>query len=50
MQTIIIHTGGTLGDHLPFITLGRALTARGYRVRMAINRAMLGYAQRAAGE
>ena len=50
MHTIIIQTGGTLGDHLPFIALGQALTARGYRVRMAINRAMHGYAQRAGLE
>ncbi len=50
MPTIIIFTSGTLGDHLPYIALGRALAARGYRVRMAINQAMHEYARRAGLE
>jgi hypothetical protein len=50
MQTIVIYTSGTLGDHLPFVALGQALTARGYRVRMAINQAMHAYAHRAGLE
>ncbi len=50
MKTIVIYTDGTLGDHLPSIALAQALTARGYRVRMAINQAMHSYAQRAGLE
>jgi mannosyltransferase OCH1-like enzyme/UDP:flavonoid glycosyltransferase YjiC (YdhE family) len=50
MKTIVIYADGTLGDHLPSIALGQALSVRGYRVRMAINRAMHPYAQRAGLE
>ncbi len=50
MSDIVLYTGGTLGDHLPFIALGRALVARGHRVRLAINQAMHGYARRAGLE
>ncbi len=50
MATIIIHTGGTLGDHLPYIALGQTLTERGHRVTLAINRAMLPYAHKAGLE
>jgi len=46
MATIVIYTSGTLGDHLPFIALGQALTKTGHRVRMAINQAMHPYAER----
>ncbi len=50
MATIIIHTGGTLGDHLPYIALAQTLTQRGHRVRLAINQAMLPYAHKAGLE
>ena len=40
----------TLGDHLPYIALGQALTARGHRVRLVFNQAMHSYAQRAGLE
>jgi len=50
VSTIVIYTSGTLGDHLPFFALGQALTARGHRVRMAINQAMHPYAHRAGLE
>lgn len=48
MPPIVIHASGTLGDHLPFIALGRALAGRGHRVTLAINQAVHGFA-RAAG-
>ena len=47
MATIVLHTSGTLGDHLPFIALGQSLQARGHRVRLAINRVMHAHARRA---
>lgn len=47
MANIVIYTSGTLGDHLPFIALGRALADRGHGVRLAINQAMHAYARRA---
>jgi hypothetical protein len=50
VATIVVHTDGTLGDHLPFIELGRRLAARGHRVRLAINRAMHPWAQRSGLE
>ena len=50
MATIAIYTSGTLGDHLPYIALGRALTAGGHRVRMIINQAMHVYARQAGLE
>jgi UDP:flavonoid glycosyltransferase YjiC (YdhE family)/glycosyltransferase involved in cell wall biosynthesis len=40
VKTIVIFTAGTLGDHLPFIALGRALRARGHHVRAVVNPAM----------
>lgn len=40
MKTIVIFTAGTLGDHLPFIALGRALQAHGHHVRAVVNPAM----------
>lgn len=40
MRTVVISTAGTLGDHLPFIALGRALRARGHHVRAVVNPAM----------
>ncbi|HEX2924175.1 MAG TPA: hypothetical protein VHS28_09125, partial [Chloroflexota bacterium] len=45
MANILIYTEGTLGDHLPYIALGQALSACGHRVRFAINKAMHKYAQ-----
>lgn len=45
MATIVIYTSGTLGDHLPFIALGQALTKKGHRVCLAINQAMHPYAE-----
>lgn len=50
MSTIVLYTSGTLGDHLPFIALGKTLQERGHRVRMAVNRAMLDYARRSGLE
>ncbi|MFH1152863.1 MAG: glycosyltransferase [Pseudomonadota bacterium] len=50
MATIVIYTSGTLGDHLPFIALGRALKAKGHRVRLAINQSMHAYAGRSGLE
>jgi UDP:flavonoid glycosyltransferase YjiC (YdhE family) len=47
MATIILYTEGTLGDHLPFIALGQALTSRGHRVRLVMNQALHPYARRA---
>ena len=41
MSTLVIATMGTLGDHLPYIELGKYLQRRGHRVRMAINEAMI---------
>lgn len=43
-QSITIYTAGTLGDHLPVFWLGKALSARGYHVRMAVNSSMADYA------
>lgn len=50
MKKITIYTAGTLGDHLPFIALAQALNKRGYRVRMALNESMAGYAEQAGVE
>jgi UDP:flavonoid glycosyltransferase YjiC (YdhE family) len=50
MKKITIYTAGTLGDHLPFINLAQALNQRGYRVRMALNASMVGYAEQAGVE
>lgn len=46
-RTIVISTAGTLGDHLPFVALGKVLAACGHRVRMAVNAAMVPYAREA---
>lgn len=43
MATIVIHSSGTLGDHLPYIALGESLQARGHKVRMAMNDSMHNY-------
>jgi UDP:flavonoid glycosyltransferase YjiC (YdhE family) len=48
--TVVITTGGTLGDHLPMVGLGRALAERGHRVRLAFNPEMHGLAERAGLE
>lgn len=50
MKTIVIFTAGTLGDHVPFIALGRALRARGHHVRAVVNPAMAAPAARAGLE
>ena len=49
-KRIVLFTGGTLGDHLPFIALGQALGQRGHRVSMVLNSAMVGYATQAGLE
>lgn len=50
MAKIVLYTSGTLGDHLPFIALGQALSARGHQVCLAINKAMHEYARRSGLE
>jgi mannosyltransferase OCH1-like enzyme/UDP:flavonoid glycosyltransferase YjiC (YdhE family) len=50
MKTIVIYVDGTLGDHFPALALAQVLVARGHRVRMAINKAMHKYAERAGLE
>lgn len=47
MYKIVIYTAGTLGDHLPFIALGRSLKERGHHVLIAVNKAMEDFARRA---
>jgi len=47
MATLVIVTQGTLGDHLPYFELGKALSQRGHQVRMALNPAMLALATQA---
>jgi UDP:flavonoid glycosyltransferase YjiC (YdhE family) len=47
MATITLATSGTLGDHLPFVELGRSLARNGHRVRFAGSRSLLDYARRA---
>jgi len=37
MATLVIAAQGTLGDHLPYIALGKRLQARGHTVRLAVN-------------
>ena len=44
MARIIISSTGTMGDFVPFVSLGKRLQARGHRVLMAINPAMLSLA------
>jgi UDP:flavonoid glycosyltransferase YjiC (YdhE family) len=50
MVTIIITSYGTLGDALPFVSLGQALKARGYQVRLALSEPMHPYALKAGLE
>src|SRR5205823_14610026 len=50
MASIVIAGRGTLGDHLPLVGLGRALADRDDSVRLALNAAMCGYAERAGLE
>jgi mannosyltransferase OCH1-like enzyme/UDP:flavonoid glycosyltransferase YjiC (YdhE family) len=50
MNTIVIYTAGTLGDHLPFFALGQALKQRGQRVLLAVNRSMQSYAEKSGLE
>ena len=50
MTRIVITSTGTLGDFAPFVALGRRLQARGHRVRMAVNPAMLPLAESAGLE
>ncbi|MBN3887240.1 MAG: glycosyltransferase [Nostoc sp.] len=47
MSTIVITTYGTLGDHLPFIALGKVLKTRGHQVRMVVNQAIHPYVLKA---
>jgi len=47
MSKIILYTAGTLGDHLPFFALTRALQSRGHEVCLALNASMVDAAQRA---
>jgi UDP:flavonoid glycosyltransferase YjiC (YdhE family) len=44
MARIVISSAGTMGDFVPFVSLGKRLQARGHRVLMAINPAMLSLA------
>jgi UDP:flavonoid glycosyltransferase YjiC (YdhE family) len=46
MSVIVLHSSGTMGDHLPLVALGCALLARGHRVRMAANEAARGVVER----
>ncbi len=50
MSTIVITSYGTLGDHLPYIELGKALKTRGHQVRMAVNEAIHPYVVKAGLE
>lgn len=50
MASIVVYTAGTLGDHLPHIALASALQARGHRVVLLINRAMLPWAAKSGLE
>ena len=47
MSKLVLFTSGTLGDHLPFITLAQGLQSRGHQVLMVINQAMHPFAERA---
>ena len=44
MARIVISSAGTMGDFVPFVALGKRLQARGHRVLMAVNPAMLNLA------
>jgi UDP:flavonoid glycosyltransferase YjiC (YdhE family) len=50
MARIVISSAGTMGDFVPFVSLGKRLQARGHRVLMAINPAMLSLAADAGVE
>ncbi len=50
MAHIVISSKGTLGDFVPFVTLGRRLRARGHRVVLAVNPAVLPLATNAGLE
>ncbi len=50
MAKIVLYTSGTLGDHLPFIALGRALAEGGHEVRLAANKAMHSHVRRSGLE
>jgi UDP:flavonoid glycosyltransferase YjiC (YdhE family) len=41
MARLVVTTGGTLGDFVPFLTLAKALQSRGHDVMMAANPAMV---------
>jgi UDP:flavonoid glycosyltransferase YjiC (YdhE family) len=47
MARIVISSAGTMGDFVPFVSLGKRLRHRGHRVLMAINPAMLPLADQA---
>src|SRR6476646_9627762 len=47
MAKIIITTTGTLGDHLPYIALGKSLKKRGHQVCLAISDSFHDYAIKA---
>ena len=44
MANIVITSSGTMGDHLPYIALGKALLEQGHRVQMAFGTPMHSYA------
>lgn len=50
MAKIVITTAGTLGDHLPYIALGKSLQARGHQVCLAISNSFHDYALKAGLE
>jgi|694.fasta_scaffold60618_3 UDP:flavonoid glycosyltransferase YjiC (YdhE family) len=50
MAKIVISTAGTLGDHLPYIALGKSLQARGHQVCLAISHSFHDYAIKAGLE
>jgi UDP:flavonoid glycosyltransferase YjiC (YdhE family) len=41
MARLVVTTGGTLGDFVPFLSLAKALQSRGHDVVMAVNPAMV---------
>lgn len=47
MSRIVITSAGTLGDHLPYIALGKALQERGHQVVCAMGESILPYGERA---
>ena len=50
MAKIVITTAGTLGDHLPYIALGKFLQVRGHQVCLAISQSFHDYAIKAGLE